>query len=321
MAFINRSINSEENMKLAQFLELNTQEEHQQIKILSLKKNIDPDSFNRTIKNFDQELLLKLAIANPEIDKICKSQELESHWEDLWRLCGLNPKEYAQGNGKPVHEYQPMCTTPSCFDLLKGLYLYETYRKVLKNKEDKSEFYKDAEEYLATSGLYGCYFSLNALCMGGFELLSQEFNEEIAKKIIFYAQIAAQYYLSPGYLLLANCYQELLKYQDQSNLTGLNLRLLSFKAMSVAQRLESYSGPMLNNAYQGKTLSEASNGKLSSFSQALFRLQTYLGLSAGEIEIAMMEANHEATLIKSSYQLEIKSFEDNDTPSPTFHRY
>lgn len=292
-------------MKLAKFLELTAQEKLQQIKILSLKKRLDPNFFNKIIKNSDHELLFRLAMATPEIDTICKSPELESYWEDIWRLCGINPKESASLNDEEVHEYQPMCTTSSCFDLLKGLYLYETYRKMFKeDMEHSGEFYKDAEEFLATSGLYGCFFALNALCKGGLDLLEQKFDEEIAQKTIVYAQIAAKYYWSVGYLLLANVYQELLKYQNQSNLVGLNLRLQSFQAMSVAKRLEQYSTPMLNNAYQGKTLSEASNGQINCFPQALMRLQKYLQLSPLEIEIVTNEAKNEAATIKNTYQLE-----------------
>lgn len=304
-------------MKLAKFLELNDREKNQQIKILTLKKNLNAGFFNRVIKNLDHDLLFKLAMMNPEIDTICKSPELKSHWEDLWRLCGVNPKDSAEQNGMPVHEYQPMCTVPSCFDLLKGLYLYEIYRQTFKDKERTDEFYRDAEEYLAASGLYGCFFALNALCQGGLDLLKDEFNEEIARKAILYAQVAAKYYLSPGYLLLANTYQELLKYQNQPSLVGLNLRLLSFQAISVAKRLESYSNSMLNNAYQGKTLSEASNGQITSFSQALLRSQKYLQLSPLELEIATNEAKNEAALIQKTYDHEIKSDAEAEISSET----
>ncbi|CAM3127623.1 Uncharacterised protein [Legionella steigerwaltii] len=304
-------------MKLAKFLELNAQEKNQQIKILSLKKRLDPIFFNQVIKNLDHELLFKLALTNPEIDKICKSPELKSHWEDVWRLCGVNPKEHAEQNGKPIHEYQAMCTVPSCFDLLKGLYLYEIYRTTFKDKKHTNEFYQDAEEYLAASGLNGCFFALNVLCQGGLNLLEQEFDEEIARKTILYAQVAAKYYLSAGYLLLGNTYQELLRYQNQSILVGLNLRLLSFQALSVAKRLEQYSDPMLNNAYQGKTLSEASNGQISNLSQALLRSQKFLVLSPLEIEIATTEAKTEAALIQKTYNLEKTLAEASVSSAPS----
>ncbi|KTD01393.1 DUF5630 domain-containing protein [Fluoribacter gormanii] len=291
-------------MQLAKFLELNDQEKFQQIKLLSLKKRLDPDFFNQIIEQADQEVLFKLAINNTEIDAICKAPEFKSHWEDMWRLCGANPKEHAVLNHEPVHEYQPMPTVSSCFDLLKGLYLYENYRKIFKDMEHTQQFYDDVEEFLATSGNYGCFFALNALCKGGLELLSHKFDDQIAEKIIFYAQIAAKYYLSAGYLLLANVYQELLKYQSETNLVGRNLSLQAFQAMSIAKRLEQYSAPMLNNAYQGKTLAEASNGQITSFSQALFRLQRHLNLSPLEIEMSTNAAITEAAAIKKIYKLE-----------------
>ncbi|WP_454782339.1 DUF5630 domain-containing protein [Legionella sp. WA2022007384] len=290
-------------MQLAKFLELNEQENYQQIKLLSLKKRLKPDFFYQIIEQADQEELFKLAINNPEIDAICKAPELKSHWEEMWRLCGVNPKENALVNLKPVHEYQPMSTVSSCFDLLKGLYLYENYRKIFNDMEHTKEFYDDVEEFLATSGLYGCFFALNALCKGGLDLLHYEFDEKIAEKVIFYAELAAKYYLSAGYLLLANVYQELLKHQNEPNFIGRNLSLQAFQAMGVAKRLEQYSAPMLNNAYQGKTLNEASNGQITSFSQALSRLQRYLSLSPLELEIATNAAITEAGSIIKTYKL------------------
>ncbi len=300
------------SMKLAKFLELNTQEKVQQVKILTLQKRFGSDFCNKLIKNLDQALVFRLAIVDTEIDKVCKSPELEAYWQDIWRLCGINPKETAALNHKPVHEYHPMTTVPSCFDLLKGLYLYEMFRKTFKDMdiEHTEEFYKDAEEYLVTSGLYGCFFALNALCKGGLDLLEHKFDDKIAEKIIFYAKIAANYHLSAGYLLLSNVYQELLKYQNQSNLVGLNLPLLSFQAMSVAKKLEPYSAPMLNNAYQGKTLSEASSGLISSFSQGLLRLQQHLQLSSKEVEIATNNAITEVSSIKKTYSLENESIDE-----------
>ncbi|WP_158618889.1 DUF5630 domain-containing protein [Legionella qingyii] len=291
-------------MQLAKFLELNAQEKYQQMKLLSLKKRLDPDFFSQIIENSDHEVLFKLAMNNTEIDAICKAPEFKWYWEEIWRLCGVNPKENAALNHEPVHEYQPMPTVSSCFELLKGLYLYENYRKFFKDMEHTQKCYDDAEEFLAASGSYGCFFALNALCTGGLNLLHHEFDEQIAQKIIIYAQIAAKYYLSPGYLLLANVYQELLKYQNETNLVGRNLSLQAFQAMSVAKRLEPYSAPMLNNAYQGKTLEEASNGQITSFSQALFRLQQHLNLSPLEIEIATNAAITEAAAIKKIYKLE-----------------
>ncbi|WP_454783704.1 DUF5630 domain-containing protein [Legionella sp. WA2024007413] len=291
-------------MLLAKFLELNDQENYQQTKLLSLKKRLDPDFFYQIIAQADHELLFKLAMNNPEIDAICKAPELKSHWEDMWRLCGVNPKENASINSEAVHEYQPMPTISSCFDLLKGLYLYENFKKIFKDMEHTQELYDNAEEFLAASGLYGCFFALNALCKGGLELLHYKFDEKIAEKIIFYAQLAAKYYLSAGYLLLANVYQELLQYQNETNLVGWNLSLLAFQAMSVAKRLEQYSIPMLNNAYQGKTLEEASNGQITSFSQALNRLQRFLTLSPLDLEVATGAAIAEASAIKRTYKLE-----------------
>ncbi|QLZ69073.1 hypothetical protein FOLKNPGA_01855 [Legionella sp. PC1000] len=307
-------------MKLAKFLELNTQERVQQIKILSIQKRFGSDFSNEIIKNLDQALVFRLAMINSEIDKACKSSELEAYWQDIWRLCGINPKEAAGLNHEPVHEYQPMITIPSCFDLLKGLYLYEIFRGTFKDKdiEHSEEFYKDAEEYLLASGLYGCFFALNALCKGGLDLLEHKFDEKIAEKIMLYAKIAANYHLSAGYLLLSNVYQELLKYQNQTNLVGLDLRLQSFQAMSVAKRLEQYSVPMLNNAFQGKTLTEATNGRISSFSQGLLRLQQHLRLSPQEIEIATNDAITEVASIKKAHGFENESLVEVVRTDPPF---
>ncbi|STY29283.1 Uncharacterised protein [Legionella wadsworthii] len=306
-------------MKLDKFLELTPHEKMKEIKILNLTKKFDPAFINKIIKNMDLELLLKLAISNPDIDNLCKSSDLESYWMDIWRQCGLNPQEKAEVNHNPIHEYQLICTVPSCFDLIKGLYLYESYRKLFKDKEHTSEYYKDVEEYLAASGLYGCFLALNALCKGGLVLLEQNFDEDICNKIIFYAQVAAKFYWSPGYSLLANIYQELIKYQHEAALEGLNLRLLSFQAMSVANIIEIHSAPMMNNAYQGKKLSEASDGQIQNFSQALMRLQHHLSLSPLEIEAATLNAKIEAHSIKKAYHLDNSlGYHYESTPEMSF---
>lgn len=305
-------------MNLAKFLELSIEENLQQKKIEGLQKISNRAVFYNAIIRYKVPLLLKLAIVNPEINKICNAPELNDYWSELWRKSGLNPNEQAEKNHKSVQEYLPMPTI-SCLDLLKGHFLYEAYQAMIQKKEISDELVKEAAEYLSRSAEYGSYFALNALCKNGLALLESEFDPEIAIKVIYYANLAAKFYLSPGYLLLGNVYQELLLYKNQKLFEGTNLPLLAMQAIIIANKLEDFSIPMINNAYQGKTLLEASDGKIKNFSQALYRLQDFLKLNSTEVESAYKSATIEANNIKiklnanSSDLLELDNLNDSNS--------
>ncbi|MGQ3890190.1 DUF5630 domain-containing protein [Legionella sp. CNM-1927-20] len=286
-------------------LQIANKEEELKNKILHYYKVHEDTFLSGLIKGADTGSLIKLALTDSRIDQICKSPQFAEYWTTIWRLCGVNPREYAEKNNKPVHEYSPMPTVSSCFDLVKGYFLYETYRKLL-NEGDGSltqQVYL-IENYLMDSAQLGCYFAINELCNIGVNLLKEQFNEMIAMKMLHYAKLAAQIYLAPGYLLLANVYQELTQFQEQPVLQMLNLRIEAFKAINIAKRLEDISGPMLNNAYQGKNLVQASGGKIKSFSQAEQRLQELLHLDYLELDLAIEQAKKEAKSIRKLYGAE-----------------
>ncbi|KTD34024.1 DUF5630 domain-containing protein [Legionella israelensis] len=287
-------------MKLIQFLTLSETEKLKEQKILKLKEVLKPECFYNAIVRYDTEVLLKLAIVNPEIDALCRSPELDDYWQELWRQAGENPSKKESGSQVATQEYLPMSTV-SCLDLLKGLYLYEAYQSLLEKEEMTEQLIEDAKDYLYSSAEHGCFFALNALCVNGLALLKSRFDPDIASRVIYYANLAAKYYLSAGYLLLGNVCCELLLYEEEDIFRGMNLRFMSFNALVVAKMLQDISMPMINNAYQGKTLEEASHGAIKNFSHALERIQRSLRLTSFEVNQAYKKAGLEADSIKQKF--------------------
>ncbi|KTD27117.1 DUF5630 domain-containing protein [Legionella maceachernii] len=291
--------------KLNDFLELNEKEKELQFRIIHYYKTHARTFLNGLIRSTDTSSLIKLAILNPQIDEICHLPQFAEYWDDVWRLCGLNPRENAAINERPVHEFMPMVTIPSCFEQIKGYFLYVSYKNLLdKDGNLSAELYPQAELYLTASSQFGCYFAINTLCRTGLDFLQNQFDEEIVKKILCFTQVAARLYLSPGYFLLANVYQTLIQFEEKPILGALNLRMESFKAINIAKRLQAYSAPMINNAYQGKTLEEASQGEIKSFSHAEQRLQQMLCLNYHELEISLKKAKAEVDSLIHQLHLE-----------------
>ncbi|ARG98388.1 DUF5630 domain-containing protein [Legionella micdadei] len=290
---------------LEYFFTLNEKEIELQYRIIHYYKNHESTFLNGLIRSTDTGSLIKLALLNPEIDEICHLPQFAEYWNNVWRLCGVNPRENAEINGRPIHEYMPIATIPSCFEQIKGYFLYVTYQHLLdKDGNLSKELYPEAETYLTASAQFGCYFSANILCRTGINLLQNRFDEEIVKKILFFAEIAARLYLSPGYFLLANMYQELIKFEGEPILGAFDLRMEAFRAINIAKRLEDYSAPMINNAYQGKTLAAATGGQIKSYSEAEQRLQQLLCLNYDELEISSKKAKAEADLIIDQLHLD-----------------
>jgi hypothetical protein len=288
----------------AEVLYLNEKEEELKKKILHYYRFHEDTFLSLLIKGADTGNLIKIALIDSRVDEVCKLPQFAEYWADIWRLCGLNPQEYAKKNNKPLHENLPIPTASSCFDLVKSYFLYEAYRKLIE-KSDFSPMQKLAlvEGYLIPSAELGCYFAINELCNLGVNVLKEQFSETIVTKLLHYAKLAAKIHLAPGYLLLANVYQELTQFQEQPILRTLNLRIEAFKAINVAKRLEELSAPMINNSFQGKKLAEASGGKLSSFSQAEQRLQGLLNLSYMELSLALEQGKEDAKAIRKLYSV------------------
>ncbi|MDR3501769.1 MAG: DUF5630 domain-containing protein [Legionella sp.] len=290
---------------------------------LTWKKSKDenrPGLIETLIQAYDTELLFKFALTDPEFNEVCKSPNLEPHWVNLWRLCGTNPREEAEENHKPIQEYSPMFTVSSCFELLKGYYLYQTYTSLIDDEGDLSAAqFEDAKTLLLASADCGCFFAMNVLCREGLIALKETFNEDIALLVLHYATQAAELYLAPGHLLLGSVYQELIRYQDNAQWAPYRLAQLAFQSYTIAKHLEPISGPMLNNAYQGKTLKEASNGAFSTFFEAQLRIQEHLRLSPTEVNHLSAISKNEAAEIEARYMEERRKAEqksNDNTPEP-----
>lgn len=188
------------------------------------------------IAKLDPAPLIKLAITDPEFDKLCKNPLLNDIWNEQWRLSGRNIREKANKNKLPIHEYMPQATTHT-FELLKGIYIYGQYKKCLKASDAQAQRY--SADYLKLAADLGYFAALNALCT---EYLQEPSLQ--AQQALLYAQTAAKLYWTPGYLLLAVVNYSFGNYRDAL----LNL--------IIAEKLIPYSEAMINNAYQGKTVEE-----------------------------------------------------------------
>ncbi|MFJ1267698.1 DUF5630 domain-containing protein [Legionella lytica] len=275
-----------------------------------------PELIENLIKQSDTELVFNLALIDSEFDRLCKSPRLEPHWVNLWRLCGTNPREEAEENHQPIHEYSPMSTVSSCFELLKGYYLYHTYTSLLDDEGDLSEAeFEEAKELLQESANCGCFFAMNVLCREGLSMLNTTFDGATAELVLKYATKASELYLAPGYLLLGSVCQELMRYQDNPHSPPYPFAQLAFSSYTMAKYLEPISGPMINNAYQGKTLKEASNGAFSTFFEAQLRMQTHLKLSPMQITHLSTIAKNEAKNIEVRYAQEKERINPQDSNS------
>lgn len=270
-------------MKLADFLALSPSDKKIKDRILALmakstgEAKEDPSQqLRKLICRLDAAVIIRLAIASTDIQRFCEADLFKNHWEDLWRQSGMNPRELALVNHEPIRENQPIRTL-SCFALLKSFYIYQGYRRLTKENEMSDEIYEQAKEYLKLSAHFGCFQALNVLCIEGLKLLRNKPDITIATAILGYAQQAANLHWTPGYFLLSTVYQELIFYRraifpSDPNVSGKVLLTKAFIALHTAQKLEPFSNEMLNNAYQGKSLQEASKGKFKNWFLAKQRL-------------------------------------------------
>lgn len=123
------------------------------------------------------------------------------------------------------------------------------------------------------------------------------------KFLEYLSNLNAEIYLSPGYLLLANLYQNLIPFQNEPCFSGLNLKLEAFQALQTAKLLENDSEAMFNNAYQGKSITEASHGKINTLFQAQLKFLDHISLAPWEITIATDRAQAKAELIKNKLRI------------------
>ncbi|CDZ77869.1 hypothetical protein BN59_02162 [Legionella massiliensis] len=194
---------------------------------LAIEKNKLLNVFERT----DLGLLIRAAITDPELDKLCQNPLLTSLWDERWRKSGRNPKEAAEVNHLAVQEYRPQSTLTS-FDLLKGIYFYSKSKAMAAHAAYKEE----SCEFMILAADLGHFAALRTLVI---YYMKQPNGLEKAQD---YAKAAADLYRTPGYLLLFVFYYELQQYQN------------ALKMLMVAEKLHPYSADMINNAYQGTGL-------------------------------------------------------------------
>ncbi|KTC85913.1 DUF5630 domain-containing protein [Legionella drozanskii] len=210
----------------------------------SEKSKVDPEPsltpedlhyLHQFIENSDVALLIKLSIQNPAVNTLCNHPSLNDFWNEKWRKCGRNPSERAQTNHNPIHEYLPQPTITT-FELIKGLFVYSQYIELSKTNLKNQ---KSSEQYLKLAAELNYFPALNALCARALKK-----NEPL--KAIIYAQIAAQYYWTPGFLLLTSVYYSFKLYPN------------ALQSLMICEKLRPFSDVMINNAYQGKTLEQIS---------------------------------------------------------------
>jgi hypothetical protein len=226
--------------------------------------------------------LLKLAIATPRIDKLLSLPVFQAYWNLCWQKSGPQTPS--------LLTYETMSTISS-LELLKGIYIYEGYRKLIQDMpSDAPDLLLQAEEYLSRAGDFGCYYAINVLCTEGLKTTLQiedvETKQNKVQKILHYAKKAADVYLTPGYLLLSSVYHELTAQSgtifEDNGCTEKYYFFQAILALQLAHKLEPYSFPMIHNAYQGQTINEVSDNKIKSWFQFKTRLQT---LSKGLLTI------------------------------------
>lgn len=202
-------------------------------RMLSANSAIDADHLllSEEIGKVDLGLLIKSAINNPIFDELLHNPALDPYWNERWRKSGRNPEEKADMNQSSIHEYKPQSTLHT-FELLKGAFIYSQYFQLITKDKEL------AESYLQLAAQLRNYTALSVLYRRHFK------EPEVQGKALFCAQVAAESYWTPGYILLA-----LLSYQ-QGNYQDALLHLI------IAEKLIPYSENMLNNAYQGKSLDD-----------------------------------------------------------------
>lgn len=304
-------------MKLEDFLKLTEQEEKVQNEILALVKSNETNSNTITIEALkgvldknktDLSTLIKLAIVNNKIDAICKSPQFDEIWELQWRRSYTPDRHDYEHKADHTHEYDPIPTC-SCLNLLKGLYIYNAYHDLVTGKEITQELRTDAKAYLKRAAEFGCFYALNALCVNGLHIARKLKNQENGQKkveiyslldqVLKYALQAADLYWTPGYYLLANVYQELTLYaetlfpQVPSTKSKKLLYSEALIALNVAQKLEDNSTAMINCAYHGKSLKEATRNKFTGWLPAKLKLKEKYGnlLKDTDVRYLMTQAD------------------------------
>lgn len=247
------------------------------------------------LTNTDLDLLIKLSLRDSDIDSLCKLPILNSYWKNIWRQCGQNSCENAELNQLPIHENECQ-TTIHTFDLLKGISLYAEYLNILNINRDDTV---NANVFLAAAAKLNFYPALATASKQLAELSIKKNDITIAHEAITLACKAAKSYWSAGYLLLGVLYLKLANLNPDFYLQGL-------EALLVAKKLEPHSAAMLNNAFQGKSLAEATYGKVKNWDDIPFYFiqKLAINLDSSQINNLYTNANLLTDSILSQHKVE-----------------
>lgn len=244
----------------------------------------------------DVVTLFKLSEINADVNALCKQPVFTDYWNCLLKRYGKNPQDETHVDDQKTHEYLPVVTMSS-FDLLKGIYIYETHRRLLETGDDSD---KDvAQEYLAFAVALGNFQALNKTCSSMLDEINMSSDPQKIHALIAIGKRAADLHWTPGFIMLSNIYAELASF-------GKNFFIKhSLQALQTAEKLEPYSDNMINNAYQGKTISEATHNRLRDWSSAKQKIvsSVYGSLIAHDINQAYREASRAVASIMSMYSI------------------
>jgi hypothetical protein len=220
-------LNSE---SLSAFLELSDPEIKQGQELL-IKFRENPPSQISIQKDFNLILFIKFAFYFPELDKFFNEPELDPVFEVIWQKCS---------NSEKGHLYETQRAI-SCFNLVKSIYLFWRYEQL--NPEEGKIIQGEIVglDFLKASAQQGCFKAINMFCHMAITQTSATLNLPDA---LIFAKKAAQYHWTPGYLLLAKVYINLMiKEQNQGN----PYLSEALQALFMAEKLAPYSEAELHN--------------------------------------------------------------------------
>lgn len=87
----------------------------------------------------DMTIIIRLVEQDEEIKTVCFHPELESFWNEAWRLCGRSPMPQDSAQVDPTisyHDMLPEQNTKS-FDLVRGMYFYNVACSLLEKNSSK----------------------------------------------------------------------------------------------------------------------------------------------------------------------------------------
>lgn len=257
------------------------------------------DKFKRLLAKANNDLskLLLLAATDPDCRLDCLAREFDAAWQ----------LELVQLRKNPQNQILiPVDTIPAFYSCAL----------IILNARDHKQAVKQYLEILAAAP----YFSFHAaklLAEGCIELLS--YDKENSRKNMFeiidqarqYAADAAQYHLTPGYLLLASMHFQSGKFLHKvDKISAVAHYEFTYKNLLIAQALQPYSATRVSNAYQDKGFSASNEWGLDSVESLMVQLLHTLKTS--EVTIVTDRARHSADNESKSIIEDLEKMHDSD---------